>query len=97
MDFTKVTLLPEELRLLKRLARHSPRTLSGTDESIARAISYHFRLIDLSGTYDFSINDNGLRYLIWRRDDRFRHRWPVYLSVLAILISVAALIRSFWG
>ncbi len=99
MKFESLALLPEELRLLRRLKMFGPQPI---DESHVRQLLVWGLIEDVphsqaDGSLRFKISKSGQRYLIWRREDNFRHRWPVYLAILALIVSAIALITSLVG
>lgn len=94
MDFSKIQLLPDELKLLQSLAKHGPRALRPAEEEPAKSLQVKFHLIRLMENGQYEALKDGKRFLLWRADDRFRHRKPVYISRLALLISFASLVLS---
>ena len=96
MSFTEIELLPEELHLLRELLKSGPRKISASEQEPARSLrmKYKFIQIDEAGKY-FATKD-GRRYLQFRREDRFRHRWPVYLAIASFIISLISLSFSIF-
>lgn len=97
-DFSKIELLPEHIRLLKKLKRAGPIDPGEqdlTDLFDSKLIRTSKRCRESHGLREIEIDDKGKLYLQWRNEDRFRHRWPVYLSIVSIIISIIALIASF--
>lgn len=95
MTFADISLLPEELRLLKSLKRHDPRALTEQELAYSNSLLLRFHFIQPEhGTY--SITKDGLRYLRFCREDAFRHRWPVYLSIASFIVSVVSLAISLF-
>lgn len=93
MTFSDISLLPEEFRILRSLKRRGPRTLTEEEKGDAGALlaQYHFIQRE-NGMY--SITKTGRRYLVFSFEDAFRHRWPVYLSIVAVSLSLISLVVS---
>lgn len=94
MDFSKIILLPEEMSLLKRLARHSPQAICPQDTDAAVALSTKWRLIRPEDNGMYSANKDGRRYLVYckaqRRDLWMRTLWiPIIVSLVTNLILAA--------
>lgn len=93
MDFSKIVLLPEEMTLLKRLARRSPQALRPEDMDAAAALSSKWRLIQPESNGTYSANKDGCRYLVYckaqRRDLWMRNLWiPIIVSLVTNLILI---------
>ena len=93
MDFSKIILLPEEMSLLKRLARHSPQAICPQDTDAAVALSTKWRLIRPEDNGMYSANKDGRRYLVYckaqRRDLWMRNLWiPIIVSLVTNLILI---------
>lgn len=95
MTFADISLLPEELQLLKALKRHGPRALTEQELAYSNSLLTRFHFIQ-SEHGALSISKEGLRYLRFRREDAFRHRWPVYLSIASFIVSVVSLAISLF-
>lgn len=99
-DFSKIELLPEHVRLLKRLNHMNQMEIGKQnieDLFDSGLICPSKRCRENHNIREIQLTDKGKLYLQWRREDRFRHHWPVYLSIVSIIISIAALITSFWA
>lgn len=94
MDFSKIELLPEELKLLKSLANHGARALLPNEIAPAKSLQLKFHLIAPTDNGQYMALKDGKRFLLWRKDDRFRHRKPVYISWIALAVSCASLVFS---
>ena len=97
-DFSSTQIHAHHVKLLKRLNRSGPVLpgdadiealfMDGLIQPTKRSHASHLREVEIS--------NKGKLYLQWRKEDMFRHRWPVYLSIAAILVSLAAFIQSFF-
>lgn len=99
MDFSKIVLLPEELALLKRLAKRSPRMIRPEEGSPATSLSMKWRLIQPEPGGQYSIRKDGKRYLLYCRSQRrelwMKNMWiPIIVSLTTNL--VLDVIRSLW-
>ena len=94
MDFSKISLLPEELRLLKSLVRKGPRQLVPEELKWAEGLHLKYHLIQPEEHDCYSAKKDGRRYLLWLKDDRFRHRKPVYISLASLVVSLLSLVVS---
>lgn len=93
MTFSDISLLPEELRILRSLKRSGTRSLTEKEQADSGALLARYYFIQSEqGLY--SITKEGRRYLRFRREDSFRHRWPVYLAIASFLLSVVSLAIS---
>lgn len=96
-DYTKIVLKPWEIRLLRRLKHHGPQTVKEFDLHslfLLEVIQPSARCQEDLALREIEITDRGERYLIWRFEDMFRHRWPVYLSIAAFVLSVFSTVWS---
>ena len=97
-DLSKIQVHPDDLKLLKKLRRKKsllPGNLDVQNLFLDELIQPARRCQD-TGVNEIELSDKGKFFLQWRSEDMFRHRWPVYLSIAALAISIAAFIRSFW-
>ena len=101
MDFSKISLLPEELQLLKSLVKKGPCRPTPEEQEWAQSLQLKYRLIQPEVNGCYSARKDGRRYLYWLKDDRFRHRKPIYIasaslviSLLSLIISLVSLLRS---
>ena len=91
MYFSKIVLPPEEMSLLKRLARRSPQRIRPEDTDAAAALCSKWRLIQPENNGMYSANKDGRRYLVYckaqRRDLWMRNLWiPIIVSLVTNLI-----------
>lgn len=91
MDYSKITLLPEELKMLKRLAKYGPCDLSRNDQKIAMSLVLKFYLAKVEDNGKFNATKDGRRYLCFlkaaQRDLWLRSMWiPILVSVITTLI-----------
>lgn len=93
MTFMDISLLREELRLLKSLRRNGPRKLTEQEQACARALLVRFHFIQPEND-GYKITKEGRRYLNFLREDAFRHRWPVYLAISSFVLSLISLLVS---
>lgn len=97
MDFSKIHLLPEELRLLKSLAKKGSRQPTPEELEWAKSLHMKYQLIQPEVNGCYSAKKDGRRYLLWLKDDRFRHRKPVYIASASLAISLLSLIVSLFS
>lgn len=89
--FDKIVLLPEELRILKKLKNGKPHDFGD--------INFHSlfvnQLIEHTGNgHEVKLKVTGRQYLIWLHEDIFRNRWPVYISIASLVVSLFSLVMS---
>lgn len=90
-SFDKIVLLPEELKILKRLKNGKPYDFGKIDSQAL----FDDQLIEPTRNgYEVRISDAGRRYLVWRHDDIFRNRWPVYIAIASCVVSVISMVLS---
>lgn len=96
-DFTKFQVHKHQVMILRRTKRCG--SLLSDDLDVSALFSDE--LIQPTqrswGTKEkeIELTDKGRLFLQWRWEDAFRHRWPVYLSIAAFVVSVIALVKSF--
>lgn len=97
-DFSKTQVLAHHVKLLKQLKRHGPQMAGDMDINalFGDELIRPTRRCRDENVKEIEISDKGNLFLQWRREDMFRHRWPVYLSIAAIIISAAAFIQAFF-
>lgn len=95
-DFSKITLLSDELRLLRHGKRKHGVQQSPQNQEIIQGLYEPYKFIELGQDHRWHTTRDGVRFLCFRWEDRFQHRWPVYLSILSLVVSVVALVRSFF-
>ena len=61
VDYSKITLLPEEIAVLKALDKHSPRNVVVAERAAAGTLARKFHFADELDTYRFSITKEGQR------------------------------------
>lgn len=93
-DFSKVTLFPEELRMLKKLSKGGTVKREDVNGAALRSLGNQYGFVQLCEDELYRITINGKRFLAFRREDRFRHRWPVYLSTAAFVVSLGSIVLS---
>lgn len=93
-ELSKIILTKQEMNDLKLLKRKK----KISDDSIRKLSAFSF--VDRkpmgwnqgrSTGFDYSISADGLRYLEYRKDIRSERRWTRIFSIIAIVISLAAL------
>lgn len=98
-DFSQIVLERRDLRRLKKLRKQDiPGKFNGS--LVQHGFATEVREMPGPGripvpTGIITIADAGREYLRYRAQDRFRFFWPQLLSVIAIIISIVALIRSW--
>lgn len=90
-SFDQIVLLPKELKILKKLKNGKPHDFG---EIEFHSLFTNHLIEPTRNGYEVRISTTGSRYLIWRREDIFRHRWPVYLSIAAFVVSLVSLAVS---
>lgn len=96
-DFSKIELHPEQLKFLKTLGRRgaqAPGRLDIGDLFASGLVLPSARCRDERELKELAISAKGKLYLRWRSEDRFRHRWPVYLSIASFAVSLCSLALS---
>ena len=95
------TLKPKEKKLLKRINK-SKITVTRIDENLASLIrfgfvSYYSYQFEKNGKAEFSITDDGKRYLVKQKDINFKYWLPIILSNImalsALVISIISLLK----
>ena len=91
MDFSKIVLLPEELALLKRLAKRSPQAIRPEDKDLVTSLSLRWQLVRPENNCQCAINKDGRRYLLYcktlRRELWMKNMWiPIIVSLTANLV-----------
>lgn len=94
MTFSDIALLPEELRILRRLNHGKAQKLTAQELKDAGPLINRFYFIEAQQGGMFIISKEGRRYLVFHREDAFRHRWPVYLSIASAFVAVFSLLVS---
>lgn len=89
--FNEIVLLPEELKVLKKLKNGRPHDFGKLE---SHSLFFNCLIAPTGKGYEVKITNQGRRYLIWMREDVFRHRWPVYLSIAAFVVSLISLVVS---
>lgn len=98
-DFSNLQVHSRQIRLLKSLQRNGAKNAADLDMSDLfedQLVRPTARCHEQEGLKEIEISDKGELYLKWRSEDRFRHRWPVYLSIGAFIISVLSLAISLF-
>lgn len=95
-DFSMLHVHSQQVKLLKKLKHRGPQMSAEMDVSALfddNLIQPSRRCRDLQ-IKEITISEKGELYLQWRREDMFRHRWPVYMSIASFVVSLASLALS---
>lgn len=86
MTFSDISLLPEELRILRKLKRGKIKNLTEQEQADSGSLLSRYFFIQAQHYGTYSITKEGRRNLAFHREDAFRHRWPVYLSIASAFV-----------
>lgn len=99
MDFSNIVLDNTDYRRLKRCKRHP---VAGDNQGplCQLGLAYEDQCQPVRGnmpvgTGKIIITHKGRLYLNWRRQDVRRYRLPQWLSIIALIVSIIALIKSW--
>lgn len=99
MDFSKIVLDKADYKRLKR-CRRRPAPGNRHGPLCRLGLAYEARCQPVRGnmpvgTGKISITDEGRLYLNWRKQDVRRYRLPQWISIVALIVSIIALIRTW--